>query len=162
MLYLDSSALLKLVIAEKESRALQRFLKREGVERVSCTLARTEVLRATRPHGAAALERARALLQTLQLVQLDHVLSPPPACWTRENALLDAIHLAARPHAPALIACDLRQADGRRRASRLPGRVSRVTVASARWSGARRESGRMSSFSQPRRKSDWMLPCARG
>ena len=35
MLYLDSSDLVKLVIAEKESRALLRFLKREPAERVS-------------------------------------------------------------------------------------------------------------------------------
>jgi len=83
MLYLDSSALLKLVIAEKESRALRSFLKREAADRVSCSLARTEVLRATRPHGAAALERARGLLQTLQLVQVDDVLLDSAARWTR-------------------------------------------------------------------------------
>ena len=117
MLYLDSSALLKLVIAEKESRALQRFLKREGVERVSCTLARTEVLRATRPHGAAALERARALLQTLQLVQLDDVLLDAAGLLDPvKMRSLDAIHLAAAALiAPALIALvtyDVRMAEG--------------------------------------------------
>lgn len=47
MLYLDSSAVLKLVVAEKESGALLRFLKREQSELVSCSLVRTEVLRAT-------------------------------------------------------------------------------------------------------------------
>lgn len=56
MLYLDSSALLKLVIVERESTALLRFLNRDPAERVSCALVRTEVFRAVRPHGAAALE----------------------------------------------------------------------------------------------------------
>ena len=96
MLYLDSSALLKLVIAEKESRALLRFLKRERSERVSCGLVRTEVLRATRPHGAAALERARGLLQTLQLVQLgDALLDAAGMLNPVKMRSLDAIHLAA-------------------------------------------------------------------
>ena len=106
MLYLDSSALLKLVIAEKESRALLSFLKREPGERVSCSLVRTEVLRATRRHGAAALERARGLLQTLQLVQLDDVLLDAAGLVDPvKMRSLDAIHLAAAALiAPALIA----------------------------------------------------------
>ena len=117
MLYLDSSALLKLVIAEKESRALRRFLKREAVDRVSCSLARTEVLRATRPHGAAALERARGLLQTLQLVQLDDVLLDAAGLLDpAKMRSLDAIHLAAAaliaPALTALVTYDTRMAEG--------------------------------------------------
>jgi predicted nucleic acid-binding protein len=117
MLYLDSSALLKLVIVEKESRALQRFLKREAGERVSCTLARTEVLRATRPHGAAALERARGLLQTLQLVQLDDVLLDAAGLLDPvKMRSLDAIHLAAAaliaPALTVLVTYDKRMAEG--------------------------------------------------
>jgi predicted nucleic acid-binding protein len=117
MLYLDSSALLKLVISEKESRALLRFLKRERSERVSCTLARTEVLRATRPHGAAALERARGLLQTLQLVQLgDALLDAAAMLDPMTMRSLDAIHLAAAsliaPELTALVTYDKRMAEG--------------------------------------------------
>ena len=117
MLYFDSSALLKLVIAEKESRALQRFLNHEGVERVSCALARTEVLRATRPHGTAALERARGLLQTLQLVQLDDVLLDAAGLLDPvKMRSLDAIHLAAAaliaPELTALVTYDKRMAEG--------------------------------------------------
>ena len=117
MLYLDSSALLKLVIAEKESRALQSFLKREAAERVSCALARTEVLRAIRPHGAAALERARGLLQTLQLVQLDDVLLDAAGLLDPvKMRSLDAIHLAAAaliaPALTALVTYDKRMAEG--------------------------------------------------
>jgi predicted nucleic acid-binding protein len=117
MLYLDSSALLKLVIVEKESRALRSFLKREAAERVSCTLARTEVLRATRPHGTAALERARGLLQTLQLVQLDDVLLDAAGLLDpMKMRSLDAIHLAAAaliaPALTGLVTYDKRMAEG--------------------------------------------------
>jgi uncharacterized protein len=117
MIYLDSSALLKLVIAEKESLPLLRFLKREPSERVSCALARTEVLRATRSHGAAALERARALLQTLQLVQLgDALLDAAGMLEPLKMRSLDAIHLAAAalvaPEMTALVTYDKRMAEG--------------------------------------------------
>lgn len=117
MLYLDSSALLKLVIAEKESRALLRFLKREPAERVSCALVRTEVLRATRPHGAAALERARGLFQTLQLVQLgDALLDAAGMLDPVKMRSLDAIHLAAAaliaPELTAVVTYDARMAEG--------------------------------------------------
>jgi predicted nucleic acid-binding protein len=117
MLYLDSSALLKLVIDEKESRALLSFLKRAPAERVSCTLVRTEVLRATRRHGAAALERARGLLQTLQLVQLgDTLLDAAGMLDPVKMRSLDAIHLAAAaliaPELTALVTYDTRMAEG--------------------------------------------------
>lgn len=117
MLYLDSSALLKLVINEKESRALVRFLKSERTERVSCSLVRTEVLRATRRHGAVALERARSLLQTLQLVQLgDTLLDAAGILGPMEMRSLDAVHLAAAaliaPELTALVTYDKRMAEG--------------------------------------------------
>jgi predicted nucleic acid-binding protein len=117
MLYLDSSALLKLVIEEKESRALVRFLKSERTEHVSCSLVRAEVLRATRRHGAAALERARSLLQTLQLVQLaDTLLDAAGILEPMEMRSLDATHLAAAaliaPELTALVTYDKRMAEG--------------------------------------------------
>ena len=57
MVYLDSSALVKLVVLEPESRALRAYLRGEP-QRVSCGLARTEVLRAVRPVGPAAIAAA--------------------------------------------------------------------------------------------------------
>lgn len=95
MVYLDSSALVKLVIAERESSALRRYLRREPM-RASCTLARVEVLRAVRPHGAKATARARQLLRRVDLVQLDDDLLDDAA--TLDAGVLrslDAIHLAA-------------------------------------------------------------------
>jgi predicted nucleic acid-binding protein len=115
MLYLDSSALIRLVVAEKESGALLRFVKREQSECVSCSLVRTEVLRATRRHGAAAIERARALLQTLQILQLgDALLDAAGMLEPVEMRSLDAIHLAAAnliaPELTALVTYDRRMA----------------------------------------------------
>jgi predicted nucleic acid-binding protein len=95
MVYLDSSALVKLVIAEPESGPLRRYLQREPA-RASCALARVEVLRAVRAHGPAAVARARRLLQRVSLVRIDDALLD--AAVTLEPGVLrslDAIHLAA-------------------------------------------------------------------
>ena len=62
--YLDSSAIVKLVVRERESSALRRFVRTRH-ERVSCALARTEVLRAVRHLGPAAVNRARRILRRI-------------------------------------------------------------------------------------------------
>jgi len=90
VVYLDSSALVKLVVSEPESSALRRYLGGEP-ERASCALARVEVVRAVRGHGAAALTRARRLLQRLNIVQIDEAAALDP----RVSRSLDAIHLSA-------------------------------------------------------------------
>lgn len=56
MVYLDSSALVKLVIAESESPGLRRYLAREP-DRASCGPARVEVLRVTYDRRMAAAAR---------------------------------------------------------------------------------------------------------
>lgn len=95
MVYLDSSALVKLVVAEPESPALRRYLADEP-DRSSCALARVEVTRAVRGHGLAALTRARRVLQRLHLVQLDdELLETAAALDPRILRSLDALHLAA-------------------------------------------------------------------
>ena len=95
MVYLDSWALVKLIIAEPESPALRRYLRGEP-ERASCALARVEILRAVRAHGAKATTRARQVLRRIDLIQLDDDLLDDAATldagvWRS----LDAIHLAA-------------------------------------------------------------------
>jgi predicted nucleic acid-binding protein len=95
VVYLDSSALVKLVVAEPESSALRRELRGKS-DRASCTLARVEVVRAVRPHGAAAVTRARRLLRRIDLVQLDDELLDAAAMLNGSVLRsLDAIHLAA-------------------------------------------------------------------
>jgi predicted nucleic acid-binding protein len=95
VVYLDSSALVKLVIAEPESPALRRYLGDEP-QRASCALARVEVLRAVRAYGSAALTRARRLLQRLNLVPIDdELLDAAAALEPGVLRSLDAVHLAA-------------------------------------------------------------------
>jgi len=95
MLYLDSSALVKLVIAETESAALRRYL-RSRPERATCALAKVEVLRAVRPHGSRAISRARSVFERLDVIAMDEELLERAAVL--DPAVLrslDAIHLAA-------------------------------------------------------------------
>jgi hypothetical protein len=95
VVYLDSSALVKLVVSEPESLALRRYLGGEP-ERATCAVARVEVLRAVRAHGSPALTRARRLLQRLYLVQVDEeLLDAAAGLDPRVLRSLDAIHLAA-------------------------------------------------------------------
>lgn len=93
--YLDSSALVKLVVREPESDALIHHLT-ERPNRASCALARVEVVRAVAAHGKAAAARARQLLGRISLLRLDDVLLDEAA--SMDGAVLrslDAIHLAA-------------------------------------------------------------------
>jgi len=93
--YLDSSALVKLVVAEPETPALQRYLAQHAV-RFSCALARVEVVRAVRPHGPQAVARAGQVLCRIHLLQLDEMLLDAAADLDPEALRsLDAIHIAA-------------------------------------------------------------------
>lgn len=93
--YLDSSALVKLAVREAESDILTQHL-RARPRRVSCMLARVEVVRAIRPHGAAAVRRAEALLAAVDLLALDaSLLDLAARVEPMTVRSLDAIHLAA-------------------------------------------------------------------
>lgn len=92
--YLDSSAIVKLVVSEAESSQLELYL-RDWPRRVSSSLVRVEVARAVRVHGAAAVSRARLLLSGLYLVKLDDTLLDAAADLDPPTLRgLDAIHLA--------------------------------------------------------------------
>lgn len=93
-LYLDASALVKLVVPEAETVSLTTFVERHAVL-TSCSLARVEVLRAARPHGAAAVVTARALIAKLDLVQLDDELLDLAAELDGPLRSIDAVHVAA-------------------------------------------------------------------
>lgn len=97
MIYLDSSALLKLLVDEPESAALEAWLAtREGTPVVTSELARVEVPRACRRVNADAVPLAMVLLS-----ELDHVALSRPlldqAATVGEDSLrsLDAIHLVS-------------------------------------------------------------------
>lgn len=92
--YLDSSALVKLVIEEPESMSLRRYLRRRR-PLVSSALARTEVVRAVLLEGDAGLARAREVLSSVDLVRVnDRVLNAAGELQPTGVRSLDAIHLA--------------------------------------------------------------------
>ncbi len=93
--YLDASAIVKLVVREAESASLLRFL-RSHPTRVSSALSRVEVVRAVRNQGSEALLRAEAILARLRLLRIDDDLLAA-AAHVAPGVLrsLDAIHLAS-------------------------------------------------------------------
>jgi len=96
VLYLDASALVKLVVAEPESPALLKLLRAWPI-RVSSALSLAEVPRALRRAGfsAGARRRARDVLARINLVDIDRrVLAGAAALDPAALRTLDAIHLA--------------------------------------------------------------------
>jgi predicted nucleic acid-binding protein len=96
-LYLDSSALVKLVKKEAESDALRRFLRRHRSDgRVTSELSRVEVVRAVAGGGPDAVAHARRQLARVDQVHLDRDLLDVAATLPTSAVLrsLDAIHLA--------------------------------------------------------------------
>jgi uncharacterized protein len=97
-LYLDSSALVKLVQRESESDALRDFITDHKSDTlVTSALARVEVIRAVWGGGHRAIEQARRQLARLDQIVLGSALLDRAAGLTPEVQLrsLDAIHLAA-------------------------------------------------------------------
>jgi predicted nucleic acid-binding protein len=106
-LYLDSSALVKLVQQEAESDALRRYLRRHrGEGRVTSALSRVEVVRAVAGGGARAIGHARRTLARVDLINLDRTLLDQAAILAPATVLrsLDAVHLASA----SLLGSDLR------------------------------------------------------
>ena len=96
MVYLDASALVKLVVPEPESAALRDELARDG-EWVSSALARVEVLRALRRTGATAdsVRFAEELMDRMALVAVDQqILNAAASAGPVGLRSLDALHLA--------------------------------------------------------------------
>ena len=116
-LYLDSSAIVKLVQREAESNALRRFLRRHGDDRrVTSALARVEVVRAISGGGPAAIAHARRQLARVDEIAIDRDLLDTAATIAPGERLrsLDAIHLASAqalaPDLRAVVTYDQRMA----------------------------------------------------
>lgn len=93
--YLDTSAFIKLVRSEPESRALRTELA-PGEALVSSTLLLVEGRRAAARYGTVALSRARAALTTITLLPIDDAtLETATNLEPAELRSLDALHLAA-------------------------------------------------------------------
>jgi predicted nucleic acid-binding protein len=95
VLYLDSSAIIKLVFEEPETSGLSRFL-RDWPTRVSSTVAIVEVLRTAALVDDELVRRhARAILARVHLVRPDDALLTEAARVEPASLrALDAIHLA--------------------------------------------------------------------
>ena len=98
---MDTSALVKLVVAEEESQSLQYFLNERGEDSLfSAALARTELIRAVARNGAQAIADARNLLHGLDTVVLNRqLLDDAGALQPLRLRSLDAIHLVAAQRA---------------------------------------------------------------
>src|SRR2546425_9252586 len=94
--YLDTSAVVKLLMAERESPALRKWLRRRP-DRVSAALLRVELVRVVRRAGFPRLiPEARKLLAGIHLIRLDDALLDRAADLDpTEIRSLDSIHLAA-------------------------------------------------------------------
>ncbi len=93
--YLDSSAVVKLAVAEPESEPLRAWLRGRS-PLVSCDLLRVEAPRAVRLANPAAVARVLRAISALTLVRLDDaVLDRAATLDPPELRSLDAIHLAA-------------------------------------------------------------------
>jgi predicted nucleic acid-binding protein len=111
MIYLDSCALVKLVIDERETPALERYLDSRESDIVSCQLALTEVIRAVRRSCYDAQRRlvvepailderllgAAALLEGIDLVVVDKLTLTRGGAYDGDPHVgsLDAIHLVS-------------------------------------------------------------------
>ncbi|HEY0932143.1 MAG TPA: type II toxin-antitoxin system VapC family toxin [Trebonia sp.] len=97
MIYLDSSAVVKLALTEPESAALGRYLaQRADQALVSSPLHRAEVLRAIWRAEPGALPRAQRIIRRISVVTLTHDLldnaaTVPPG----DLPTAAAIHLAS-------------------------------------------------------------------
>lgn len=127
--YLDSSALVKLVVHERESEALAQFLAGHQYT-ASSELALVEVVRAVLNQGADAIARADATLAAIDLLRLNvPILKVAARLDPPVLRSLDAIHLAAAlelgAELEALVTYDGRMANAARQlgiAVVMPGR----------------------------------------
>ncbi|WP_319448525.1 MULTISPECIES: type II toxin-antitoxin system VapC family toxin [unclassified Mycobacterium] len=103
MIYLDTSALTKLLITEPETCALQTWLAAqtgEGEYAVTSALARIELMRVVARYGEPGqAERARYLLDGLDILPLtEPVIALAETIGPASLRSLDAMHLAAAAH----------------------------------------------------------------
>lgn len=96
LVYADTSALVKLVLTEPESAALQGWVQENEARLITCDLARAELMRAVRRSNPRAAPDARALFERVAILSLDaSVYDEAGLIAPTELRTLDAIHLSA-------------------------------------------------------------------
>jgi predicted nucleic acid-binding protein len=92
--YLDSTALLRLVVRQPESAALRLFVRRRR-PLISSVVVRIDVGRALLPFGPRAFDRGNDVLTRVDLVRLnDRIANIARTLPPTDLRPLDAIHLA--------------------------------------------------------------------
>jgi uncharacterized protein len=95
MIYLDTSAALKLVVAEPETGRLELWMaEHAGIPRVSSRLLRIEMLRAVTRAAPHQIRRANVVLSAIALLSMDDVAPAAEVIGDKTLRSLDAIHLA--------------------------------------------------------------------
>jgi predicted nucleic acid-binding protein len=121
MIYMDTSALTKLLITEPETDELRVWLRThidQGESAATSTLGRVELMRTVARYGEAGQsERARYLLDGLDVLPLtEAVMTLAESIGPETLRSLDAIHLAAAAHftqeLTAFVTYDHRLLDG--------------------------------------------------
>jgi predicted nucleic acid-binding protein len=97
VIYLDSSALVKLAVVEANTVALTRWLaEQEDQARATSDLARVEVTRAVmRAMPTALLQAHHVVARTYKVTLTEQVLTTAAALQPQSLRSLDAIHLAS-------------------------------------------------------------------
>jgi uncharacterized protein len=117
LIYFDTSAVVKLVVREAETVALQAWMKEQsGITFFSSQLLRIELVRTVARTAPDRIDRAREVLEGFALVRVDdEIVEAAESLDPRILRSLDAIHLATahtlRQHLTAFVAYDLRLAE---------------------------------------------------
>ena len=94
--YIDTSALVKLVVGETETVALRSWLQEEDRDLVACDLARTELMRSVRRVVPDRALQARSVLDAVTLVDVTAAVFEVAGRLDPVGLRsLDAVHLAA-------------------------------------------------------------------
>jgi predicted nucleic acid-binding protein len=114
MLYLDTSAVVKLIRPEAESEVLVGFLNRQSVPWVTSVITELEVVRALRRTNPELLGNVPAVIARLSRYDVDDVVRATASAYPDPDLRsLDAIHLATadavfRPHLTGFLVYDVR------------------------------------------------------
>lgn len=119
MIYLDTSAALKLVVPEAETLSLETWIaERAGLPRVSSRLLRIEMLRSVTRNAPHRMARASVVLSSIVLLSMDDIAPAAENIGDRMLRSLDAIHLATandlRTELTAFVCYDKRLCDSAR------------------------------------------------
>jgi uncharacterized protein len=120
LIYFDTSAVVKLVVREAETAALQAWMKAQnGTTFFASQLLRIELVRTVARTAPDRIDRAREVLEGFALVRVDDEIVE--AAESLDPPILrsvDAIHLATahtlRQHLEAFVAYDRRLAEAAR------------------------------------------------